>query len=35
MGIDAKSPPHAGAFSSGQRGYLDYHRENPLRMMHW
>jgi hypothetical protein len=34
MGIDPGSPPQVGAFSTGQRRFLDYHRENVLRMMH-
>jgi len=32
MGIDPDRPPNVGAFSTGQRTYLDYHRENVLRM---
>lgn len=34
MGIDPESPPNVGTFSAGQRHFLDYHRENVLRMMH-
>lgn len=34
MGIDAAAPPNVGSFSRGQRQFLDYHRENVLRMMH-
>lgn len=34
MGIDPDSPPNVGTFSAGQRHFLDYHRENVLRMMH-
>lgn len=34
MGIDPAKPPHVGAFSTGQQRFLDYHRENVLRMMH-
>lgn len=30
MGIDASRPPNVGAFSSGQKQYLDFHRENVL-----
>lgn len=30
MGVDPVAPPHVGAFSSGQRAYLEYHRENVL-----
>lgn len=32
MGIDADAPPNVGAFSAGQRSFLDYHRDNVLRM---
>lgn len=31
MGIDPGDPPDVGAFSEGQRRYLEYHRENVLR----
>lgn len=34
MGIDVDSPPSVGSFSAGQRHYLDYHRENVLRLSH-
>jgi hypothetical protein len=34
MGIDPGAPPNPGSFSAGQRRFLDYHRENVLRMMH-
>jgi len=27
MGIDPTTPRNVGAFSIGQRGYLDYHRK--------
>src|SRR3546814_4010636 len=30
MGLDPRHPPNVGAFSSGQRKYLEYHRENVL-----
>lgn len=30
MGIDPAAPPNVGSFSSGQRLYLGYHRENVL-----
>jgi putative restriction endonuclease len=30
MGVDPERPPRVGAFSSGQRHYLEYHRENVL-----
>lgn len=30
MGVDPTSPPRVGAFSEGQRRYLDYHRDNVL-----
>jgi hypothetical protein len=30
MGVDPVSPPRVGAFSEGQRRYLDYHRDNVL-----
>jgi putative restriction endonuclease len=32
MGIDRNSRANVGAFSQGQRRYLDFHRENVLRM---
>jgi putative restriction endonuclease len=32
MGIDYDNRVNVGAFSQGQRKYLDYHRENVLRM---
>ncbi len=32
MGIDRKARTRVGAFSQGQRRYLDFHRENVLRM---
>jgi hypothetical protein len=32
MGIDAEGRINVGAFSEGQRRYLDFHRENVLRM---
>jgi putative restriction endonuclease len=32
MGIDAQGRVNVGAFSEGQRRYLDFHRENVLRM---
>jgi putative restriction endonuclease len=32
MGIDPNAILNVGAFSEGQRGYLDFHRENVLRM---
>lgn len=32
MGLDPVSPPNVGAFSSGQRQYLEFHRENVLLM---
>lgn len=32
MGLDPKSPPNVGKFSSGQRRYLDFHRDNVLLM---
>lgn len=34
MGIDPQAPPNVGTFSEGQRHFLEYHRENVLRMMH-
>lgn len=30
MGIDPGAPPRVGSFSSGQRRYIEYHRENVL-----
>lgn len=30
MGVDPLSPPTVGRFTSGQRAYLEYHRENVL-----
>jgi len=32
MGIDPDSRANVGAFSQGQRRYLDFHRENVLRI---
>jgi hypothetical protein len=32
MGVDPESRVNVGAFSQGQRQYLDFHRENVLRM---
>lgn len=32
MGIDTRSSVNVGAFSEGQRRYLDFHRDNVLRM---
>lgn len=32
MGLDPKRPPNVGAFSEGQRKYLEFHRENVLLM---
>jgi hypothetical protein len=32
MGIDLEKRINVGAFSEGQRRYLDFHRENVLRM---
>jgi putative restriction endonuclease len=32
MGIDPKEKMNVGVFSEGQRSFLDYHRENVLRM---
>jgi putative restriction endonuclease len=32
MGIDPQGRVNVGAFSEGQRGYLEFHRENVLRM---
>lgn len=32
MGLDPKQPPNVGSFSSGQRKYLEFHRENVLLM---
>lgn len=34
MGIDQERRINVGAFSEGQRRYLDFHRENVLRMAH-
>ena len=34
MGINYEHRVNVGAFSEGQRQYLDYHRENVLRMAH-
>lgn len=34
MGIDCERGVNVGAFSDGQRRYLDFHRENVLRMAH-
>lgn len=33
MGIELERPPNVGAFSKGQRWFLEYHRENVLRMV--
>src|SRR5690606_37125601 len=30
MGLDPRSPPNVGTFSSGQRKYLEFHRDNVL-----
>ena len=32
MGIDPKKATNVGEFSEGQRRFLEYHRENVLRM---
>jgi putative restriction endonuclease len=32
MGIDTERRVNAGTFSEGQRRYLEFHRENVLRM---
>jgi hypothetical protein len=32
MGIESEGRVNVGAFSEGQRRYLDFHRENVLRM---
>jgi putative restriction endonuclease len=32
MGITPKRKLYVGSFSEGQRAFLDYHRENVLRM---
>ncbi len=32
MGIDPEARVNVGAFSQGQRRYLEFHRENVLRM---
>jgi len=32
MGIDPRHSPNVGPFSTGQQKFLDYHRENVLRM---
>jgi hypothetical protein len=32
MGINGDARINVGAFSHGQRQYLDFHRENVLRM---
>jgi predicted restriction endonuclease len=32
MGVDPDVQMNVGAFSRGQRGYLEFHRENVLRM---
>jgi hypothetical protein len=32
MGIESRRPVNVGAFSEGQRRYLDFHRENVLRV---
>jgi hypothetical protein len=34
MGIDRERRINVGAFSEGQRRYLDFHRDNVLRMAH-
>jgi hypothetical protein len=30
MGLDPQHPPRGGAFSSGQKYFLEYHRDNVL-----
>jgi hypothetical protein len=30
MGIETKEKTNVGVFSSGQRGYLDFHRDSVL-----
>ena len=32
MGVDPEGRMNVGAFSQGQRHYLEFHRENVLRM---
>jgi len=32
MGVETENDVNVGAFSQGQRRYLDFHRENVLRM---
>jgi hypothetical protein len=32
MGVDPDVRMNVGAFSEGQRRYLDYHRDNVLRL---
>ena len=32
MGVDPEGRMNVGAFSQGQRRYLEFHRENVLRM---
>lgn len=32
MGLDPRAPPSVGTFSSGQRKYLEFHRDNVLLM---
>lgn len=32
MGLDPRAPPNVGTFSSGQREYLEFHRDNVLLM---
>jgi hypothetical protein len=32
MGVDPAVPVSVGAFSEGRRRYLEYHRENVLRL---
>ena len=32
MGLDPQRPPDVGTFSAGQQKFLDFHRENVLRM---
>jgi hypothetical protein len=32
MGIEPEGPVNVGAFSEGQRRYLEFHRENVLRV---
>ena len=30
MGIESERPPNVGSFSTGQRRFLEFHRENVL-----